>query len=326
MLDALEEVDDLARDVRAGLLSAPKDLSPWPKYFYDATGSRLFEEITAQPEYYQTRTENAILRERAREIVSRSECHELVELGSGSATKTRTLLDAMFDTAGEANEHPVRYAPLDVSESALRESGELLLEEYPQLEVSGFIGDFERSLGCLLDGKNSQKRLVAFLGGTIGNFTPDRRESFLQEIHAGLRPGEHFLLGVDLVKDTRTLEKAYDDRSGVTAQFNKNLLAVLNRRLGAEFDQDLFRHRAVYNPEESRIEMWLHSEVDQEVRVSALDLTVRFAAEEGMRTEISAKFTPESIHKMFIDAGLEPTELYTDDQSLFGMALAVKKN
>ncbi len=314
------DLDQMARDVKAGLSADPKDLSPWPKYFYDAEGSRLFEEITELPEYYQTRTELSILREKAEEIVSVSHCRELVELGSGSASKTRALLDAMLESR---DGHAVRYVPLDVSESALRESGEMLLTEYPELEIRGYIGDFERSLGGLLgwdvDGKESGGRLVIFLGGTIGNFTPDKRRSFLTEIRAGLRSGDHVLIGVDLVKDREVLEAAYNDAAGVTARFNTNMLKVLNDRLGADFNPELFDNRAIYNSGESRIEMWLDSRVEQEVHVSGLD--VRFEEGEGMRTEVSAKFTPESAPKMLEQAGFEALNLYTDERNFFGLVL-----
>jgi L-histidine N-alpha-methyltransferase len=322
---------EMARNVRAGLLATPKDLSPWPKYFYDAEGSRLFEEITRLPEYYQTRTEASIFRQRARQIVSRARCRELVELGSGSASKTRTLLDAMFEARAPGEEVRLRYVPLDVSESALKESGRRLIREYPELEIHGFVGDFERSLEPLLnahtkadDGESSGGRLVVFLGGTIGNFTPERRQAFLDEIRAGLRPGDHLLVGVDLVKDARTLEAAYDDGAGVTERFNKNLLKVINERLGAGFDPDLFEHRAIYRTEKTRIEMWLRSRVEQEVYVAGADLSVRFEAGECMRTEISAKFTPESVRRMFAEANLQLLDLYTDERELFGLAFGAR--
>jgi L-histidine N-alpha-methyltransferase len=336
-LEEAGDVDQMARDVRAGLLNMPKDLSPWPKYFYDAEGSRLFERITELPEYYQTRTELSILKEKAREIVARARCREIVELGSGSASKTRTLLDAMLEAPAHEgvpsgtpdknpNGRPARYVPLDVSVSALRESGERLLQEYPGLEVFGYVGDFERSpvrlLRDHLAGEEGEgRRLVILLGGTIGNFTPERRQSFLSGLRAGLKGGDHLLIGVDLVKDPQVLEAAYDDGAGVTASFNKNLLKVINERLGGRFDANLFVHRASYDAEEARIEMWLRSTVEQEVRVSGLDLEVRFAVGEGMRTEISTKFTPGSVLGMFDEAGLTLLDLYTDDRALFGLAL-----
>ena len=202
-----EDPGQMAEDARAGLLSKPKDLSPWPKYLYDEKGSELFEEITALPEYYQTRTELSILEEKAPEIVARTRARELVELGSGSASKTRALLDAM--TAYQERSGPIRYVPLDVSESALRDGAERLLREYPSLEISSFVGDFDHSLEYLLayprQGEDSG-RLVIFFGGTIGNFTPKKRRSFLKRLRAGLKKGDRLLLGVDLVKDARVLE------------------------------------------------------------------------------------------------------------------------
>jgi L-histidine Nalpha-methyltransferase len=319
--NAGEDLEQMAEDVRAGLLSSPKDLSPWPKYFYDEKGSELFEEITSLPEYYQTRTELSILEEKAPEIVARTGCQELVELGSGSANKTRALLDAMTASSPEG---PNCYVPLDVSESALSQSAKQLVNEYPALEISGYVGDFDRSLEALLahpQRTNGPGRLVIFLGGTIGNFTPERRRSFLGRLRAGLKRGDHLLVGVDLVKDPRVLEAAYDDEAGVTARFNKNLLNVLNRKLGGEFDLELFAHRAVYEIETARIEMWLDSKVAQKVPVAALGLAVPFEAGEGMRTEISHKFTRESAGAMFSESGFELLNLYTDDEDLFGLAL-----
>ena len=316
-----EEAEDLGRmveDVRAGLFKVPKDLSPWPKYFYDARGSEIFEDITEQPEYYQTRTELSILVEKAPEIMRRTRCRELVELGSGSASKTRALLDAMM----EAGKGPVRYVPFDVSESAVTGSAERLFEEYPELEIQGYVGDFDRSLERLLGtDPGGPGRLVIFLGGTLGNFTPERRREFLGRLKNGLGERDHLLIGVDLVKDPSVIEAAYDDAAGVTAAFNKNLLRVLNQKLGGEFDLDLFAHRATYNHEHSRLEMWLDSEVAQNVPVAALKTEIPFEEGEGMRTEISTKFTLESVDGAFGESGLRMLDLYTDDQELFGLAL-----
>ena len=328
-----EDPAQMAEDVRAGLLGKPKDLSPWPKYLYDEKGSELFEEITTLPEYYQTRTELSILEEKAPEIVARTRCRELVELGSGSASKTRTLLDAMMaarESSGpEADGQVVRYVPLDVSESALRGSARRLLEEYPSsLEISGFVGDFDRSLESLLArsrGAEEAGRLVIFLGGTIGNFMPEQRREFLRRLRGGLGEGDHLLIGVDLVKDARVLEAAYDDKAGVTARFNKNLLNVLNRELGAEFDPELFAHRAHYDAGAARIEMWLDSKVEQKVPVAALGLEVPFEAGEGMRTEISHKFTLGSVAHAFDEASLRLLEFYTDEEDLFGLALGAAR-
>ena len=318
--EAGEETAMMARDVRAGLAAAPKDLSPWPKYFYDAEGSGLFEEITRQPEYYQTGTELSILRDKSSSILSRTGCRELVELGSGSASKTRALIDAMLDLSDDGT---ARYVPFDVSESAVRGSGEGLLAAYPGLEIRGFVGDFDRSLGRLLDRPSDlpsdRRRLVAFLGGTIGNFTREKRRDFLGEIRSGLREDDHVLVGMDLVKDPGVVEAAYNDAAGVTARFNKNMLRVINDRLGAGFDPDLFSHRAFYDAENARVEMWLDSEKDQTVPVSGLE--VRFGRGEGVRTEISAKFTPGSAARTFESSGLELLDLYTDERNLFALAL-----
>jgi L-histidine N-alpha-methyltransferase len=322
--DAGDDLEQMAREVRTGLLSSPKDLSPWPKYFYDVKGSELFEEITALPEYYQTRTELSILEEKAPEIVARTRCRELVELGSGSASKTRTLLDAMTAKQGRSVQGPARYVPFDVSESALKSSAERMRAEYPALEIQGFVGDFDHSLERLLSrprSPNGRRRLVIFLGGTIGNFTPEKRREFLGRLRSGLEEGDHLLVGIDLVKDARVLEAAYEDTAGVTARFNKNLLSVLNRKLAGEFDAELFDHRATYNSEESRIEMWLDSKVEQRVPVAALGLEVPFKEGEGVRTEISTKFTPESVAEAFEEAGLRLLDLYTDEEDLFGLAL-----
>ncbi len=313
--------EEMVRNVRSGLSSEPKDLSAWPKYFYDAEGSRIFEEITGTPEYYQTDAEFSILRDKSKEIVSRAGCRTLVELGSGSSSKTRALLDALVKVHGSA-----RYAPLDVSESALRESSEQLVSEYPQLEIQGYVGDFDKSLRSLLENEaDSGDRLVLFLGGTIGNFSPEKRRGFLKTLRKGLNSGDHLLIGVDLVKDRATLEAAYYDAAGVTARFNKNLLSVLNYRLEANFDPNLFDHRATYNDTHQRIEMWLDSLDDQEVSIPALELDVSFERGEGMRTEISAKFTPESAARMFEEADMELLDLYTDDRDLFGLALAAPR-
>jgi L-histidine N-alpha-methyltransferase len=320
-----EDFERMAEDIRTGLLFEPKDLSPWPKYFYDEKGSEIFEEITALPEYYQTRTELSILKEKSSEIVARTRCRELVELGSGSASKTRALLETMIEareSSGPAE--PIRYVPLDVSESALEASAQRLVREYRTLEVSGFVGDFDHSLEYLLAHPrqaNGFGRLVIFLGGTIGNFTPEQRRSFLERLQAGLKEGDHILVGLDLIKSRNVLEAAYDDAAGVTSRFNKNLLNVLNRKLGGEFDPDLFDHRVIYNAEAERVEMWLDSKIAQKVPVAALGIVVPFKEGEGIRTEISSKFTREKVAVTFREAGLQLLDLYTDDEHLFGLAL-----
>lgn len=314
--------DEMVRDVRSGLTADPKDLSAWPKYFYDAEGSRIFEEITEQPEYYQTRAEFSILLERSKEIISRTGCQTLIELGSGSSSKTRALLEALLQTSG-----PAKYVPFDVSESALEESGGRLVAEYPDLEVHGYVGDFDKSLLGLLENEENGVggRLVLFLGGTIGNFAPEKRREFLATLREGLNSDDYLLIGVDLVKERERLEAAYDDAAGVTARFNKNLLTVLNHRLEANFDPNLFAHRATYNDAHQRIEMWLDSLEEQEVNIPPLGLDVRFERGEGIRTEISAKFTPESANQTFYETDMELRDLYTDAQNLFGLALAAPR-
>lgn len=313
-----DEAAEIKRDITSGLLAEPKDISPWPKYLYDDEGSRLFEEITELPEYYQTRTESSILRSKSGEIIRRSGAREIVELGSGSSTKTRALLAAML----EASDGGAKYSPLDVSEGILVESGERLADEYDDLAVHAYVGDFDGSMEEVLAEREGQagSRLVLFLGGTIGNFTPEKREGFLREVRAGLAPGDHVLVGMDLVKDRETLEAAYDDPAGVTARFNKNVLSVLNERLGAGFDPALFEHRATYDEKAERVEMWLVSKEEQTVELPGHD--IHFQRGEGMRTEMSHKFTAGSARRAFEDAGLRLVEMYTDEENKFALALA----
>jgi len=303
----------LADDVLDGLTRPLKELPP--KHFYDARGSELFDAICELPEYYQTRTERLILQRNADEIVARSGAAELVELGSGSATKTRVLLDAM-QGAGTLE----RYVPVDVSETTVHAVAEMLVEEYPGLSVHGLVGDFERHLTHLP--VPAGPRLVVFLGGTIGNFPPGSRRRFLRGLGKVLGPGGHLLLGTDLVKDPLVIEAAYDDAAGVTAQFNLNVLHVLNRELGANFDVDAFEHVAFFDRKRQWIEMRLRAREAQHVRVEALDLDVDFAAREEMRTEISAKFTREGLRGDLEAAGLELVEMFTDPDELFAVSLS----
>lgn len=319
-------LEEMIRDVRAGLSLDPKDLSASPKYLYDAEGSRIFEEITDTPEYYQTDAEFSILRERSDEIVSRTGCRTLIELGSGSSSKTRALLDALVDSGG-----PARYAPLDVSQSAIEDSGEHLASRYPDLNIRGYIGDFDKSLRSLLESAERGEegvgnRLIVLLGGTIGNFSPESRQTFLGTLRQSMGQGDHLLIGVDLVKRRETLEAAYDDSAGVTARFNKNLLKVLNSSLDADFDQDLFAHRATYDETHQRVEMWLDALADQEINLPAAEMKVRFEKDEGMRTELSSKFTRESAARMFEDTDLHMLDLYTDPDEMFGLTLAAPRS
>jgi L-histidine Nalpha-methyltransferase len=303
----------LADDVLDGLTRPLKELPP--KHFYDARGSELFDAICEQPEYYQTRTERLILQRNADAIVERTGAVELVELGSGSASKTRVLLDAM-SAAGTL----ARYVPVDVSATTVHAVADLFCAEYPGLSVHGVVGDFERHLGHLPQPAGA--RLVAFLGGTIGNFPPGSRRRFLRSLGKVLGSDGHLLLGTDLVKDPRVIEAAYDDSAGVTAQFNLNVLHVVNRELGANFDVDAFEHVAFFDRQREWIEMRLRATEPQRVRVEALDLEVDFAAREEIRTEISAKFTPDGLRADLAAAGLELVELFTDPDDLFAVSLA----
>lgn len=303
----------LAGDARTGLTAVLKELPP--KYFYDERGSRLFERITELPEYYPARAERAILERYAGEIVTAAEPRTLIELGSGSAAKTRRLLDAMRD-AGCLE----RYVAVDIAEEITRETAARLVGEYPGLRVHGVICDFEHHLELL---PGDGRRLIAFLGGTIGNLPPAARRTFLARIAALLGPEDAgLLLGTDLVKDHKRLEAAYNDSAGVTAEFNKNVLRVLNRELGADFDPDAFAHRAFYEPGAERIEMRLRSVRDQTVRIPALDLEVPFASGEELRTEISTKFTRAGLERDYAAAGLELAGWWTDPDDLFALSLA----
>ncbi|MGZ4438304.1 MAG: L-histidine N(alpha)-methyltransferase [Nocardioidaceae bacterium] len=309
--------DDLAaslrRDVRAGLTSTPKVLPP--KYFYDDRGSELFEEITRLEEYYPTRAERSILQSRAAEIADHTKARSLVELGSGSSEKTHLLLAALRD-AGTLES----YVPVDVSDGALEAAVPGLVATYPGLEVHGVVADFEKHLDRLpTDGP----RLVAFLGGTIGNFEPAQRAGFLGAVAAQLQPGDAFLLGTDLVKDPARLVAAYDDATGVTAEFDKNVLRVINARLGGTFDVDAFEHVAVWDAAQQWIEMRLRSRVDQRVRIPELDLVVDFAAGEEMRTEISAKFTEPKVAAELTGAGMRLVSWWTDAAGDFALSLAM---
>jgi len=295
--------DQLATDVRAGLSASPKTLPP--KYFYDARGSELFDEITRLPEYYPTRTERAILERVAPAVAATSGASTLIELGSGTSEKTRLLLRALSD-AGTLR----RFVPFDVDPAVLKDASSAIAEEFPGLAVEPVVGDFERHLGQLPAGPH---RLLAFLGSTIGNLDPAQRSEFLRAVRATLRPGDAFLLGTDLVKSPERLVAAYDDAAGVTAEFNRNVLAVVNRDLGADFDLTAFDHVAVWDAEHEWIEMRLRARYEQIVRIPALSLEVRFERGEELRTEISAKFRRARVEAELAAAGLELREWWTDD-------------
>ncbi|MDX2824239.1 L-histidine N(alpha)-methyltransferase [Streptomyces ipomoeae] len=300
----------LRADVLAGLTRTPKTLPP--KWFYDAHGSELFERITELPEYYPTRAEREILLDRAGEIAAAGGARTLVELGSGSSDKTRHLLDAMPGLH--------TYVPVDVSESALRQAGAALIAERPGLNVHALIADFT---GAIRLPKTPGPRLVAFLGGTIGNLVPAERAVFLASVRGLLAPGDALLLGTDLVKDADVLVAAYDDAAGVTAAFNKNVLNVVNRELGADFDLGAFEHVALWDAEREWIEMRLRARADQSVKIPALDLAVDFVAGEEMRTEVSAKFRKDGVRSELAAVGLELGHWWTDREGRFALSLSV---
>jgi dimethylhistidine N-methyltransferase/ergothioneine biosynthesis protein EgtC len=303
----------LHADVRDGLGSAPRTLPP--KWFYDKRGSDLFEQITRLPEYYPTRVEQEILTRRAPEIAALTRAATLVELGSGSSRKTRLLLDALT-AAGTLR----RYAPLDVSAFALEEAGRAIRRDYPQLTVSATVADFETGL-ALSD--EPGPHLLAFLGSTIGNFDAEQRGAFYRTLARTLSSDDVLLLGADLVKDPETLVRAYDDAAGVTADFNKNVLHVLNRELGADFDPDLFDHIALWNTEFERIEMRLRSRTAHTVKIPDLDLTLDLAEAEDLRTELSCKFRRDTLTTELKEGGFTVRHWWTDPAARFALVMAV---
>ena len=304
----------LRRDVRDGLTQHPKTLPP--KWFYDAVGSDLFDQITRLPEYYPTRAEAQILAARAGEIATASGADTLVELGSGTSEKTRALLNALREQGSLR-----RFIPFDVDPSVLQLAGQAIQQEYPGVEINAVCGDFEEHLGKI---PAVGRRLVAFLGSTLGNLTPGPRAEFLASVSEMMQPGDTLLLGTDLVKDVDRLVRAYDDSAGVTAQFNRNVLTVVNRELGADFDVPAYEHVAKWNADEERIEMWLRSTRPQRVHITALDLDVDFADGEEMLTEVSCKFRRSGVDAELAAAGLERTHWWTDDAGDFGLSLSVK--
>lgn len=320
VIDVHLSPDDLAAalraDVRRGLTATPKELPP--KWFYDDYGCELFDKITRLPEYYPTEREREILRRDADDLAERSGATTLVELGSGTSDKTRTLLDAFRRRGGLE-----RFVPFDVNEATLRAAADQLVAEYPGLRVHGVVGDFDHHLPALPDGPGGP-RLVAFLGGTIGNYDPAGRARFLGDLAAVMHPGDALLLGTDLVKDEARLVAAYDDAAGVTAEFDLNVLTVVNRELDADFDRERFEHVARYDREHDWIEMRLRSLADQRVHVRALDLTVEFVEGEEMRTEISAKFTRDRVEAELAAAGLALDRWMTDAQGDFALSLSTK--
>lgn len=302
----------LIEDAREGLAEAPRYLPA--RHFYDERGSRLFEDITRLPEYYLTRAETAILARVADDVIAEADPDEIAEIGSGSSRKTRLLLDAVR-RRGRGR----RYVALDVSEPPLREAGERLAHEEPWLEFVGVVGDFHEHLPDLPRGG---RRLVVLLGSTIGNFPTEERRALLGEVAGALATGDRFLVGVDLVKPAETLEAAYDDPAGVTADFNRNLIRVLNRGLGADLDPDDFSHEATWNEAESRVELRLRARRDIRASLPEAGISLRLAAGEGILTEVSCKFTREGFAAELEEAGLVVERWDTDELDRFALVLA----
>ncbi len=300
------------KELHSTLTSEPKEIPP--KYLYDALGSELFEALTHLPEYYPSRSEAEILERHAGELMQMFKPAEVLEIGSGSSRKTRALLEAMADQGGD------RYVPLDVSEDAVREAGEALLADYPWLSVHGVIADFHAPLGEI---EREGARLIAFLGGTIGNLYPAERSSLLKEFRSMVEEGDALILGFDLIKERDVLEAAYDDEQGKTRAFIFNVLDVLNREFDADFDHGRFRYRARWDPENHWVEMQLVSEVDQTVKVEDLDLELAFEAGEHLRAEVSTKFTPDMVRSFLEQAGFRLEQVLTDSEGRYGLAVAV---
>jgi len=309
-----------AEDVRRGLTASPKFL--YPKYFYDELGSRLFEAITVLPEYYPTRAEAEILRTHASEILATLGGPVwLLELGSGDGQKTRLVIEALLARQGK-----LEYVPVDISESAVETSSRSLLFSYPDLRITGYIGEYQTALRKIREDRRAPGlTLVLFLGSTLGNLDPEERRVLLRDIRALLDPGEGFLLGVDLKKSESVLVPAYDDALGVTAAFNLNLLVRVNRELGGEFDLGAFRHKAVYNPREGRMEMHLESRRAQTVAIQSLEIEVPFAEGETIHTESSYKFDREQIAALAADTGFEVRKTWTDSEGRFASNLLVAR-
>jgi L-histidine N-alpha-methyltransferase len=302
----------LAGDVARGLMSSPKTLPP--KYFYDARGSALFDRITELPEYYPTRAETSILKSEAARLMARLAPDELVEIGAGTGTKLRTLLDARTSTA------QLRYVPVDVDGDTMTSAARALTERYAFLDVHGLVGDFERDLPHVP--ARVGRRVVLFLGSTIGNLDPPPRRRFLGDVRRILGADDRFVLGIDLVKDRMVLEAAYDDAEGVTREFNRNVLHVVNRALGADFVPETYRHLARWNASDARIEMHLIPEIPQTIRIRALRLAVTITPDESIWTESSYKFTRTTAESMLADAGLQIEEWMTDVGGRFALLVA----
>ncbi len=317
-LETLTPQLNLGEDVIAGLTQIPKTLPP--KYFYDSLGSQLFEQICELPEYYPTRTETQILQKYAAQIAQITGVCQLVELGSGSSTKTRLLLDA-YQNLG----HGCQYVPIDVSGDILKTTALQLQQEYPALSILGLVGTYEQAL-AKLEPTSLPSRMVIFLGSTLGNFTPQQSDRFFTQISNVLQPEDYFLLGIDLQKSRDILESAYNDAQGITAAFNRNMLSHLNWRFQCNFEPNLFTHEAIYNQSENQIEMYLHCQKSHSVSLGTLNVTVDFIEKESILTEISRKFDLETMKMELNNKGLIPIQTWTDSQQWFGLILAQPKS
>ena len=309
------DIPDIVEDVRVGLLSAPRSLPP--KYFYDERGSRLFEQICDTPEYYPTRIEEKLLSNYSIEIITQVKPDEIMELGSGNAQKTRCLFDAC-----EQTEHICTYAPLDVCEPMLESISEQLQSDYDWLDVHPLLGDYHAGLQHLPETRGT--RLYVFLGGTIGNFYPEQAQDFIKEIKSTMRPGDYLLLGADRVKENHLLDAAYNDEQGITAEFNLNLLHVLNRELKADFNPEYFEHRAEFNSEQNRIEMHLLCIQDHIVRLQKLNAEITFQQGDSILTEVSHKFTADGLEELLEKSGLNICKHYEPDNQYFSLILATR--
>ena len=314
-LDENERIAIMKAEVAEGLRRPLRQIPP--KFFYDATGSRLFERITELPEYYLTRAERALLEQTAPGLAMRCGCSELLELGSGSSAKTRVLLDAMRQT-GQLE----RYVPFDVSETILRETASHLREEYPDLSIHAVVGDFTRHLPLI---PRSDRRLVAFLGSTIGNFEWNAAVALLRDVAGVLGSEGRFLLGTDLVKERSILEAAYNDSEGVTAEFNRNALRVLNAQLGADFAPEQYEHVAFFDAESSWVEMRLRSKRDQRVTIPEIEMVLDVTKGEEIRTEISCKYTRDGVERLLHASGLKMVEWIPDAEARFALSLAARE-
>jgi len=309
------QIPDMLDDVRESLLIRPRSLSP--KYFYDERGSELFDQICSTPEYYPTRTENTLLSKHAADIISKTQPEQILELGSGYSVKTRRLFDACQQIS-----HNCTYVPFDVCEEVLIETAQKLSEEYQWLDLKPLLGDYHAGLGNLPVAKGSH--LYVFLGSTIGNFEQHDASAFIKELYKVMRKGDHFLIGVDRVKKTDVLHAAYNDAQGITAEFNLNVLNVLNRELNANFNIDEFTHSAIFNTDKERIEMRLTSNKDQKVKIDDLEKTIHFKKDESILTEISQKYTYNGIEEMLTAASFIITDHYEDENEYFSLVLASK--